>query len=510
MLEIVPFQEEFRQVLPNVEGNVDYEQFRDSLERIAELIKLSKIEQRVMIEALRQHQEDYDRRRQARGKKPKQIKARAKVRIQKMARQALRCGIARHLTGEAYRVFSCRLADSAVLQKFCLIDRLVAIQVPSKSQLQRYEGMFEEGFLREIISHVTGKAAEPKTEEEQEQVLGLEHPISLQEYFVDTTCLEANIHYPVDWTLLRDATRTLMKAIRLIRREGLKNRMQEPEAFIRQMNRLSIEMTHTRRQKEGKRARKKVFRAMKKLIKKITGHALVHRDMLKSNWAETTLSEQEAGQIIKRIDAVLEQLPQAVYQAHERIIGERQVENSKKILSLYEREIHVIVRGKAGAETEFGNTLLLGEQADGVILDWKLYQEQAPADMKLLPESLERIERYYHSRPGAVTGDRGFDSADNRRYLGRNGIKNNICPKSVEALREKLRDASFCEKQKRRGQTEGRIGIVKNVFLGSPLRSKGFFSRQMSVAWAVLSHNLWVIARLPQAHQQDQEQQQAA
>jgi hypothetical protein len=510
MLEIVPFQEEFRQGLPNVTGNVDYEQFRDSLERIAELIKLSKIEQRVMLEGLRQHQDEDNRRRQARGKKLKELKAKAKQRIQKMARQALRCGIARHLTGEAYRVFSCRLADSAVLQKFCLIDWMVAIQVPSKSQLQRYEGMFEEGFLREIISQVTGKAAEPVAAEEQEQVLGLEHPISLQDYFVDTTCLEANIHYPVDWTLLRDATRTLMKAVRLIRREGLKNRMQEPEGFIRQMNRLSIEMTHTRRQKDGKRARKKVFRAMKKLIKKITGHALVHRDMLKNNWEHTGLSEQEAGQIIKRIDAVLEQLPQAVYQAHERIIGERQVDNSKKILSLYEREIHVIVRGKAGAETEFGNTLLLGEQSDGVILDWKLYQEQAPADMKLLQETLERIERYYHSRPGSVTGDRGFDSSDNRGYLESRAIENNICPKSVEALREKLRDASFCEKQKRRGQTEGRIGIVKNVFLGSPLRSKGFCSRQMSVAWAVLSHNLWVIARLPQAHQQDQEQQKAA
>lgn len=510
MIEIVPFQEEFRQVLPTVEGNVDYEQFRDSLERIAELIKQSKIEQRVMIEALRQHQDEDNRRRQARGKKPKELKAKAKQRIQKMARQALRCGIARHLTGEAYRVFSCRLADSPVLQKFCLIDWMVAIQVPSKSQLQRYEGMFAEGFLREIICQVTGKAAVPETAEEQEQALGLEHPISLQEYFVDTTCLEANIHYPVDWTLLRDATRTLMKAVRLIRREGLKNRMQEPDSFMRQMNRLSIEMTHTRRQKDGKRARKKVFRSMKKLITKVSGHARVHRDMLKGNWEQTTLSEPEAGQIIQRIDAVLEQLPQAVYQAHERIIGERQVENSKKILSLYEREIHVVVRGKAGAESEFGNTLLLGEQADGVILDWKLYQEQAPADMKLLPESLERIEKYYHCRPGAVTGDRGFDSADNRRYLERNGIKNNLCPKAVAVLREKLQDVTFCEAQKRRGQTEGRIGIVKNVFLGSPLRSKGFFSRQMSVAWAVLSHNLWVIARLPQAQTQDQEQQQAA
>ena len=88
MLEIVPFQEEFRQGLPNVTGNVDYEQFRDSLERIAELIKLSKIEQRVMLEGLRQHQEDYDRRRQARGKKPKELKAKAKQRIQKMVRDS--------------------------------------------------------------------------------------------------------------------------------------------------------------------------------------------------------------------------------------------------------------------------------------------------------------------------------------------------------------------------------------------------------------------------------------
>ena len=71
MIEIVPFQEEFRQDLPTVEGNVDYEQFRDSLERIAALIKQSKIEQRVMIEALRQHQDEDNRRRQARGKKPK-------------------------------------------------------------------------------------------------------------------------------------------------------------------------------------------------------------------------------------------------------------------------------------------------------------------------------------------------------------------------------------------------------------------------------------------------------
>ena len=59
-----------------------------------------------------------------------------------------------------------------------------------------------------------------------------------------------------------------------------------------------------------------------------------------------------------------------IRQAHERIIGERQIRSKEKILSLYEADIHVIIRGKAGAEVEFGNTLLLAEQKEGRILDW--------------------------------------------------------------------------------------------------------------------------------------------
>jgi len=510
MGEIVAFQDEFRQALPNVTGNVDYKIFRKTLARITELIKLARVDRKVMAEAVRVIQEKYDKSWQADGKSPKQLTNKEKIRIQQRARQALRCGIARHLTGDAYRVFSCRLADSALLQNFCLIDRLHQIKVPSKSQLQRNEALFEEGFLREVISEVTGQAVQAPESPEDKQVLGLAEEVSLEQYFLDTTCLKANIHFPVDWVLLRDTTRTLMKAVRLIREEGLLNRMQGPEAFIRQMNRLSIQMTHTRRQKDGKRGRKKVLRLMKKLVAKVARHAVVHRDLLIDRREETCFTENQARQIIFRIDSVLEQLPQAICQAHERIIGERQVPNRSKILSLYEKDIHVIVRGKADAEAEFGNTLLLGEQIDGIILDWELYREKSSSDSKLLKQSLERIDTYHHCRPSSVTTDRGFDSPANRRYLEKAGIENNICPKSVPALQEKMQQASFCENQKRRGQTEGRIGILKNEFLGNPLKSKGFASRQMSVAWAVLTHNLWVIARLLRAQDERNRHLQAA
>jgi hypothetical protein len=56
----------------------------------------------------------------------------------------------------------------------------------------------------------------------------------------------------------------------------------------------------------------------------------------------------------------------------------------------------------------------------------------------------------------------------------------------------------FARLQRRRSQTEGRIGIFKNGFLGRPMRAKGFEHREAALCWQVLTHNLWVMARLEQ------------
>jgi hypothetical protein len=95
--------------------------------------------------------------------------------------------------------------------------------------------------------------------------------------------------------------------------------------------------------------------------------------------------------VLGRIERVLELLPRARKQAHERIIGERSVKSVDKLLSLYETDVRVIVRGKADAEIEFGNTLYLAENRQGVIVDYHLWRESAPADSKMVAESLKRM-----------------------------------------------------------------------------------------------------------------------
>jgi hypothetical protein len=477
---IIPFPAELRPRLPTIVGNVDYLTLRQRLEQIDSLLRGSGLERQFVQRALH-------------GWFKAAVRtpwARQQQRFQERSRRALRCNVLRTLLQEDYRGFSCQLAGNPLYQWFCLIDALDQIQVPSKSELQRYAHWLSAQEMREIINGLLRGALD------QPGKLGLREPLDLEDYFLDTTALKANIHFPVDWVLLRDGVRTLMKSTLLIREQGLKGRMEPPQEFLRRINRLSMEMTHQRRSADSRKGRKRVLRQMKKLVKVVRGHAWRHRRLLEAKWQDTALSRPQAGQVLRRIDQVLELLPRAQRQAHERLIGGRQVENREKILSLYEPDVHVIVRGKAGAEVEFGNTVLLGENRQGLILDFQIYQEQAPADTHLLVESLERVLAALGRKVGRVGADRGFASAINHRGLEESGIFNGICPRQPQRLKKRMKERKFADLQRRRSQTEARISLLKNRFLGRPLRAKGFAHRELALAWGVLTHNLWKLARL--------------
>jgi len=360
--------------------------------------------------------------------------------------------------------------------------------------------MVPEAFVISLIDQLGRMAALPR--QGSWHPLGLQEPIDLDTFLVDTACVEANIHFPVDWVLLRDAARTLLGAIKLIRKYGLKHRMPDPDDFLRKINKLCIEMTHTRRRSDSQKRRKLVLRRMKKLEGVIRDHALRYHDLLKQHWNETELTQKQTEQILTRMEKVLEQIPEAIRQAHERIIGGRSVPNEDKILSLYEPDIHVIVRGKASAPVEFGNKLLLCEQRQGLIVDFHLFKNQAPPDRKLLPRVVNRLhENFLGFLPGrfrvAMVGDRGFDDEDVQKLMQDIEWFNGIASRDPRKLEEQRLDPRFVQLQTRRAQTEARVGIIRNGFLGKPMRSKGFVSRSNNVAWAVLAHNLWVLARLP-------------
>jgi len=483
-MNIVPFQLELRPELPNVYGTLDYREFRETLIKIDEILTKSGLEAELINDALNKYVEKQEL---------EVIKfynsKNASFHYQKL-RHALRCNIARHLTGESYRLFSIRMADSALFQWFTSISIFGCRKAMSKSSLERYEKCFAEELvaqkIRELIIGLsdTDKAIES----------GVLEPVDCSQIFADSTCIKANIHFPVDWILLRDGVRSLLAAIKTIRAKGLKNRMIEPHLFLKQMNKLCIKMTHVRRKANSKKQRKVIFRAMKNLSSCIAKHGKRYRQLLLDEWEKTDWSYAQTQQVIRRIDSILEQLPKAIKQAHERIIGERLVANKDKILSLYDQDAHIIVRGKAGNEVEFGQGLLLTEQNDGLIIDWELFKDQPPSDNKLFKPMLLRMEQSYGTIRSACA-DRAFNDQNNDAFLQAHNIYNAVCPRSPKQLQEKLSEPVFLSLQTRRSQTEARIGIFKNVFLGKPLRSRITAYKRIAISWCVLTHNLWLLSR---------------
>jgi len=283
------------------------------------------------------------------------------------AMKALRVQVLKSMLGNpSYRSFSQSVASSDLLADFCGVRRIDGIRGVAKSTLERASKFFGGTHVRWMQQVLIEMSAE----RDRAGQMGLVTPIQTGEVLVDSTCMEANIHYPTDWVLLRDVSRTLLKATILIRRAGLCQRMpEEPERFARAMNRLCLEMTKTRRKTEASKARKSVLRKMKPLLKTIASHAKRHRDRLESSWQSTPYSHAQASQIIARIDLMLTQVPAVIKQAHERMIGEHLVPSSAKILNVYDSNINVLVRGKAGKEVEFGNTLMIAESTQGMILD---------------------------------------------------------------------------------------------------------------------------------------------
>ena len=250
-----------RPALPNVYGPLDYREQRALFERIDEILNQSGRDLDWVI-----HHPGISEKKAA------------------TLLTGFRVAIARRLTGMSLRDFVFRLSDSPLLQWFCRCGDYGLVRPPSKSSVDRLEKEIDLKDLEDPIDGITQGAMEA----DPDQRLGhLSEPLELGDVFADCTCVKAPVHFPTDWVLLVDAVRTLTKALVLIRKHGLKHRMPAPESFLSAINKQAMAMSGSRRKKDGKKARKKTLRNMKKICGLVESHAKRYRELLNVRREET-------------------------------------------------------------------------------------------------------------------------------------------------------------------------------------------------------------------------------
>jgi hypothetical protein len=261
-------------------------------------------------------------------------------------------------------------------------------------------------------------------------------------------------------------------------------------------------MTFTRRVSGGKKRRKEIFRYIKKLCKKVIKHGKTYRELLPEMYEfKTDLSKAQVDVFVKRLDNILNQSAEAIRIANSRIISEKKVGHKEKIFSLYDDNASLIVRGKSGAEVEFGNELLVSEQEDGLITAWKLYKAKTSDTKKFNDIFDDMTSNGYHME--ALVTDRGFYGKNNSKKLVDNNIYDCILPKNRTLHAERLKDEKFRKLQKRRSQTESLIATIKN-YTGNKLKSTDFEYKKMFVGWAIITHNLVVCSKLKRKKEVDE------
>lgn len=480
-------QQELRLSLPSVSENVDYERMERLLKTMDEVLRNSGIEEQFILATVEAEIH-------ASGQALNQKRL---GRLQKFAKRSLRCNVARLLCEESFRAFSVHLADSHLLRRFCLYDGLDDSSA-SKSTLQRMFTQTSEDEVRGLVAELVRKAG--SVDDEGLSVLGTVEPLSLANTYIDTTCLPLDIHYPTDWVLLRDLTRSIVQRIKVVRSYGIRCRIRTPASFMSEMNAMCIAMSAASRRGGGKKERKRVLRKMKRHLKTVCEHGERYLNALERRWKQVELTERQKNYIAERLHALLDLAPQAIKQAHERIIGERPVKNDDKLLSIYEPHTSVYVRGKAGADCEFGLQCLIAESSDGLIMDWHLPGDHIVPDTQALIPAIERMMKAYGENTiTSVITDRGFSSRRNTAILADLDVADFTLPRNPKELQRSMKDPVFAAHHRRRAQTEARIGIFKNVFAGKRIPAKGIENQRVHVAWATLAHNVWVIARIREA-----------
>ena len=140
-------------------GPVEFREWKQQLERIDEILGLGGVEEVFQRLSLARRNEDERVAAEKEKRAYRDLSNVEQASYQRLSSQALRCNVARTLTGESFRDFGCRLSESMLLQKFCKLDRIDTVRVPGKSALQRYGQWLPEEEMRKVIDSLVGAAS---------------------------------------------------------------------------------------------------------------------------------------------------------------------------------------------------------------------------------------------------------------------------------------------------------------------------------------------------------------
>lgn len=412
----------------------------------------------------------------------------------------IRLVLAQCVLGKDYRELAYLLVDSKALRQFLEIEYVEEQALPKFTTLNGWMNALPVSFLEEVNLEISLRRGEKKQEAEKPELEKpeVEKPIAveLKQWRSDASCVESNIHYPTDSSLLRDGLRWMYRWIERMREElGICARLDSQEMSWEKGHRLYLEIVKLAKCQK-KKERKKSYRRLIQPTERVVGHFRGHvRKGGKSGaferienpvqYARFRMMLEEWG----RLEPLIEK---AIGQARQRVLKGNVIRNEDKLLSLWEEHTQVIVRGKVGKSAEFGHKVTIWENQAGMLICGGIYPKGNPSESQLLAAELKQL-----TAKGlvikSVSLDRGYWDRTKLEEIEKASGTRVYCPKKGKKNAERAAlegSEEFRQQQRFRVGIEGTLSVLVRRHGFRRARLKGWEGFQRHVHMRLIGMNL--------------------
>lgn len=299
---------------------------------------------------------------------------------------------------------------------------------------------------------------------------------------VDATVAPQHIGYPTDTRLLAEAREYS---------EGLIDRLYEgshnlwdkkPRTYrkIAAKKYLAFSKKRTRSGSIIKKARKQQLNYLKRNLKTI--------DKMLNKLEESGQPIPFAHKDLKRLWVI-----QELYRQQKILASDNRRSISDRIVNIAQPYVRPVVRGKAGANVEFGAKINLSETEGFCRTDQIDFTPFAEGT--LLIEQIEAYKALYGYYPELVLADKAYLSMENRNYLKAKGIRHAGPPlgrppaMSAEEKRKRKKE------QNKRSEIEGKFGQAKMKYGLDDIRMKRADTSKVAIIFIFVALNIIKLAR---------------
>ena len=378
----------------------------------------------------------------------------------------LRCGILKHLWQSDYRELEFVLADSASARRFTRIDPM---RPPKRSALQRCIRAVRAETWERINRALLGTARDERIE-------------TGRKVRIDSTVAETHILDPSDSQLLYDGVRVLSRLLAR-GREKL-----GPDAFPFHDHRRAAKRKKWKIPKARMKRKIKLYRELLAVVRRTLRYADAALAAVEDR--DEPWLRQWRAEVVNYRDLARAVVRQTV----RRVLKGETVPAEEKVVSLFEPHTDIIRKG--GRRVQYGHKVNLGSGASGLVTD-AVVEAGNPADSSRCLPMIERHAGIYGAPPRQVACDGGYASKANLAEAKALGVRDVVFhkKKGLRATDMASSPKVYGRLRNFRAGMEAVVSYLKRCFGLRRCNWRGLEHFRAYVWSAVVTHNLWVIAR---------------